>query len=141
MLNGLKIFLKLFLCINVFTRICKEWVTNSPKYFAFVASISGDKCEIWKNGGRLFTTHYFTTSQVFFINCSDKKVSVLKKYLEKIYKEINALSRPIHLYLIFEKSSLKNQVQWTSWIFNLQKSISKWFLQAKQAVKIQFNID
>jgi hypothetical protein len=41
------------------------------------------------------------------------------------FKELNytqpfADFRPIHLFLIFEKSSL------TNWIFNLQKSIWKW---------------
>ena len=37
----------------------------------------------------------------------------------EIYKQIYLSLRPIHLYLIFEKSSS------TNWIFNLQKSISK----------------
>ena len=35
--------------------------------------------------------------------------------------------RPIHLYLIFEKSSLKKSSS-RNWIFNLQKSISKLIL-------------
>ena len=44
---------------------------------------------------------------------------------------------PIDLYLIFEKSSLKNQVG-RSWFFCLFRT---WILQATQAVKIKFEID
>ena len=46
------------------------------------------------------------------------------KYIEVIQDE-NSNYLYLHLYLIFEKSSLKNQVRWTG----------------TQAVKIQFEID
>ena len=43
----------------------------------------------------------------------------------------------IHLYLIFEKSSLKNV-----WIFKLKRNqFRNWFLQDTQAVKIRLEID
>ena len=50
--------------------------------------------------------------------------------------DVKAL-RPIHLYLIFEKSSLKNQVRRTGFL-TYKKQFQNWFLQATQAVKIQF---
>ena len=49
-------------------------------------------------------------------------------------------SRPVHLYLIFEKSSLKNRVRWTG-LLTCKNQFQNWFLQATQAVKIQFEID
>ena len=50
------------------------------------------------------------------------------------------LSRPIHLYLIFEKSSLKNQVRRTGFL-TCKNPFWNRFLQATQAVKIQFEIN
>ena len=47
----------------------------------------------------------------------------------QFYFESSQLFHPVYLYLIFEKSSLKNQVRRTG------------FLQATQAVKIQFEIN
>ena len=44
---------------------------------------------------------------------------------------------PIHLYLIFEKSSLKNQVQQTE-LLTCINQFWNWFLQATEAAKIQF---
>ena len=46
---------------------------------------------------------------------------------------------PIHLYLIFEKSSLKNQVRRTGFLI-CKNQFRNWFLKATQAVKIQFEI-
>ena len=45
--------------------------------------------------------------------------------------------RPIHLYLIFEKSSLQNQVRRTGFL-TCENQFRNGFLQATQAVKIQF---
>jgi hypothetical protein len=47
---------------------------------------------------------------------------------------------PIHLYLIFEKSSWKNQVQRIGFLA-CKNQFRNWFLQATQAVKIQFDTD
>ena len=47
---------------------------------------------------------------------------------------------PVDLYLISEKSSLKNQVQRTEFLTS-KKQFQNWFLHATQAVKIQLEID
>ena len=47
--------------------------------------------------------------------------------------------RPVHLYLIFEKSYLKNQVEQTEFL-NCKNQFLNRFLQATHAVKIQFEI-
>ena len=44
------------------------------------------------------------------------------------------------LYLIFEKSSCKNQFRRTGFLA-WKNQFRNWFLQATQAVKIQFEID
>ena len=54
----------------------------------------------------------------------------------EIIIEFLVFSRPIHLYLIFEKSSLKIQVWQTGFL-----TFKNWFLQATQALKILFEID
>ena len=43
----------------------------------------------------------------------------------------------VKLYLISEKSSLKNQVRWTGFL-TCKNKFWNWFLQATKAVKIQF---
>ena len=50
------------------------------------------------------------------------------------------LSRPIHLYLIFEKSSLKKQVRRIVFLTCINQ-FRNCFLQATLAVKVQFEID
>ena len=47
---------------------------------------------------------------------------------------------PVDLCLIFEKSSCKNQVRQTGFLAT-KNQYRNWFLQATQAVKIQFEID
>ena len=47
---------------------------------------------------------------------------------------------PVDLYLNFEKSSWKSQVRWTVFLA-CKNEYWNWFLQATQAVKIQFEID
>ena len=49
-------------------------------------------------------------------------------------------SRPIDLYLTFKRSNLKNQVQRTGFL-TCKNQFRNLFLQATQAVKIQFEID
>ena len=50
------------------------------------------------------------------------------------------LYNPIHLYLIFEKSSLKIQVRQTGFL-TCKNQFQNSFLNASQAVKIQIEID
>ena len=46
---------------------------------------------------------------------------------------------PIHLYLVFEKSSLKKQIRQNGFLA-CKNLFRNWFLKATQAVKIQFKI-
>ena len=57
----------------------------------------------------------------------------MKQISLRIETQLQNDFRPIHLYLIFEKSSLKNQVRQTRFL--------TCFLQATQAVKIKFEMD
>ena len=59
---------------------------------------------------------------------------------DKCEARLTTAKRPIYLYLIFEKSSLKNQVRQTGFL-TCKIQFQNYFLQATQAVKIQFEID
>ena len=70
-----------------------------------------------------------TTSQNIFISWKSKSMKIPMWFWIDY--------RPIHLYLIFEKSSLKIQVRRTGFL-TCKNQFQNWFLQATQAVKIQF---
>ena len=55
-------------------------------------------------------------------------------------RSFNLAFPPVDLYFISDKSSWKNQVQRTGFLA-CKNQFRNWFLQATQAVKIQFEID
>ena len=65
---------------------------------------------------------------------------ILADFLPSKYENFQMHSPPVDLYLIFEKSSCKNQVRQSGFLV-CKNQLRNWFLQATQAVKIQFAID
>ena len=75
-----------------------------------------------------------------FLPNLELKVFVNLMNLEDLVDLSNLTNSPIYLCLIFEKSSLKNQVQGTEFL-TCKNQFRNWFLQATQAVKIKSEID
>ena len=60
---------------------------------------------------------------------------------ESFFLDTDYQAKPlVDVYLIFEKSSCKNQVQQTGFLV-CKNQFQNWFLQAIQAVKIKFELD
>ena len=89
---------------------------------------------------------YHTRYWIFFSNslfhCLEKQMATL--FANNLFRPIFALKDcnhctyyfglPIHLYLIFEKSSLKNQVRRTGFL-TCKNQFHNWFMQARHAEK------
>ena len=87
---------------------------------------------------RIIILQIYHCSLYAFLDASAVEENIVWRDPSHLFPDMIYVSLlPIHLYFIFEKSSLKNQVRRTVFL-TCKNQFRNWFLQATQAVKIQF---